>query len=115
MLTAMPFSRQSKTAKGIQIMLRILAALVAATNLVCAADDLSLKALTQKALDEEVAKAPMIRLDRMPQEPLICAIPLKEVRAGAGNHIDPITRPTGPVNFDRIARPAPIQACPGRW
>jgi hypothetical protein len=96
-------------------MLRTVAALLAAVNLACAAENLSLEALNQKSLDHAIKQMPL--LNRLPQpspRTVQCAIPLKEVRAGIGKRIDPIARSAGPINFDKIARPAPIQACPSR-
>jgi hypothetical protein len=89
-----------------------MAMLVASVSLACAADDFSLKALNQKALDQALARIPLRSLEHLPQQALICAIPLKEIRAGMGKHIDPIALPSQHATFDRIAHPAPIQACP---
>jgi hypothetical protein len=82
-------------------MLRLLTTLAAATLLACAADNPPIKELSREAF-------------KRTQETLICAIPLREVRAGIGRHIDPIAKPVRPVNLDKIAHPAPIQGCPAR-
>ena len=94
-------------------MLRFLAVLATCLNL-SAADDLSLKALTQKGLDQAVDISPLLGMERSTNDALVCAIPLKEFRAGRSSRIDPIGKPLTPVVIDKMARPAPIQACPKR-
>ena len=98
-------------------MLRLVIAMTAALPLTCAAQNLSLNALslnalTQKAFNQAIEKSPLLKTASIQQSILVCAIPLKEMRAGRSLHIDPIGKPAGPATFDNIARPAPIQACP---
>jgi hypothetical protein len=90
-------------------MLRILMLLAVTAGLTLAADDLAGKTLRQK-LDQA---AKQFRDRTLAPETLVCAIPLKEFRAGRSRHIDPLERPVPPAEtLDRMARPAPIQACP---
>lgn len=116
----------SKTTSGEQttLMLKILPASLLLASIATAQDELSLKALTQKNLDKEIARAltpgelgkklgPLLQIQSLKLDSGIsqCAIPLKEMRA-SGN-IDPIAaKSLGPAKpFDAIARRAPIQAC----
>jgi hypothetical protein len=105
------------------MLLRILTLLTAATTLACtatAAGDLSTKALPE--LSRSLPGFPLVwpragvpfalPLDRLSPPTLTCAIPLRELRTGVGAHIDPIAHPSMPTTFDKIARPAPVQACP---
>jgi hypothetical protein len=41
-----------------------------------------------------------------------CAIPLREVKGGDGQKIDPLAKPSPPLKFDAIAKPARIGPCP---
>ena len=95
-------------------MLRFLTALAASVALASAAEKLSVQELALKALEKAVSRGPLIRLSTPEQGTLVCAIPLKEVRAGRSRYIDPLARPAGPETLDPIAHRVPIQACPKR-
>jgi hypothetical protein len=93
-------------------MLKTLAVLATITHQTFAADDsLSVRTLTQKALEDKIGEAMLFRLDQEPQFSRVCAIPLLEPRTLAVKHIDPIFRPVPSKSFDKMARPPEVKAC----
>ncbi len=95
-------------------MLKTLAVLTAITHQVFSADQsLSVKRLSQKALDERVLKAMLFQMKHEAEPARVCAIPLAEPPALTAGHMDPIARAANSTIFDKIARPAEVRAC--RW
>ena len=74
-----------------------------------AADDLSVKALTQKALERRLAQMSLAP-SKLPRTGA-CAIPLKEAKAPVGKHFDRMTIPVGTARADRMAQPMPLAVC----
>jgi|GEM_PF-4249338 len=102
-------------------MLLLLTAVLGLTQLGSGAEDLSVKALTQKALERRLAqmsfapsKLPQIILKESPPRMRACAIPLKEAKAPVGKHFDRMTMPIRTDGINRMTQPMPLPVCQQR-